>query len=246
MHSVPIRRSSRRDDASLFLAQLGSFRQKRLLQRHHDGPRRRRRQQQQQRRRRIATSDTTAATGAPTAAPTNPVTTTGTLAPVTATTAAPTTAPTSAANAAAAVSAFLSVPGGTTNQSTVLLSNCHALLYTGTIGIGTPPQPFTVGFSTAASDLYVPGAACDDTCAAHPSWRRYSFAESATAHKRGGGANGTDAATTAGSGDATSTFSLQYYNGDYVRRAELLRAHAFYPRNATYFCFQNNIWHACF
>jgi len=62
------------------------------------------------------------------------------------------------------------------------LSNCHLILYTGTVGLGTPAQNFTVDFDTAADDFYVPSTDCDETCTEdHPEWRLYDASRSSTA-----------------------------------------------------------------
>jgi len=63
------------------------------------------------------------------------------------------------------------------------LSNCHLVLWTGDITIGTPPQPFTLDFDTGSSDLWVPSKHCDQTCLTFEGWRRYDSSQSSTYHK---------------------------------------------------------------
>lgn len=66
------------------------------------------------------------------------------------------------------------------------LSNCHLVLYSGEISLGTaakgqPAQVFLVDFDSGSSDAWVPSAACDETCTTvHPTWRSYNQSASST------------------------------------------------------------------
>ncbi|CAB9528383.1 Pepsin A [Seminavis robusta] len=61
------------------------------------------------------------------------------------------------------------------------LSNCHLVLWTGDIQLGSPAQTFTLDFDTGSSDIWVPSADCD--CTAFTGWRKYDSSASSTYSK---------------------------------------------------------------
>lgn len=66
------------------------------------------------------------------------------------------------------------------DSAAIPLASCHMVLFTGRIGLGTPPQYFSVDFDTGSSDLWVPSVLCDQSCKAFPMWTKYNSAKSST------------------------------------------------------------------
>ena len=60
------------------------------------------------------------------------------------------------------------------------LSNCHTIMWTGDIQLGTPPQTFSVDIDTGSADLWVPSQNCDDSCSKYPDWHKYNANASST------------------------------------------------------------------
>lgn len=68
-------------------------------------------------------------------------------------------------------------------EGNVPLSNFQSgAVWSGAISVGTPPVTYTVDFDTGSSDLFLPGANCDSTCAGHT---LYNTASSSTAVDQG-------------------------------------------------------------
>jgi hypothetical protein len=57
--------------------------------------------------------------------------------------------------------------------SDITLSNCHLLLWSGTIHVGNPPQEFLVQFDNGSNEIWIPSKECDSSCQAFPDWRRF-------------------------------------------------------------------------
>jgi hypothetical protein len=100
-----------------------------------------------------------------------------------------------------------SIPGG--DIGAVKLSNCHLVLWSGEISLGTPGQSFAVDFDTGSSDLWIPSAKCDETCNAFSDWRKYDETKSSTYQ-----AASTD--------PDLNHFSVEYEDGEVVRLFDIV------------------------
>ncbi|KAG7348624.1 aspartyl protease [Nitzschia inconspicua] len=88
--------------------------------------------------------------------------------------------------------------------TSVELSNCHLVLYSGEIALGSNRQVFRVDFDTASSDLWIAGTDCTECPTQHPTWRLFNATQSSTYKP----------ATTQDS--QQNTFNVQYDDGEMV------------------------------
>ncbi len=92
-----------------------------------------------------------------------------------------------------------------TLSSEISLSNCHLILWTGPIQVGTPPQEFLVHFDNGSSDIWIPSKDCDNTCLSFPDWRKYDATASQTYE-------------VASDDPDKNLFSLHYQDGEWVSK----------------------------
>jgi Eukaryotic aspartyl protease len=92
--------------------------------------------------------------------------------------------------------------------TSVELSNCHLVLYSGDIALGSNQQRFRVDFDTASSDLWVAGTDCTKCPNQHPTWRLFNATASTTYQ------TATDSNNNA---ERSNDFNVQYDDGEMVR-----------------------------
>jgi Eukaryotic aspartyl protease len=92
--------------------------------------------------------------------------------------------------------------------TSVELSNCHLVLYSGDIALGSNQQRFRVDFDTASSDLWVAGTDCTKCPNQHPTWRLFTATASTTYQ------TATDSNNNA---ERSNDFNVQYDDGEMVR-----------------------------
>ncbi|KAG7337953.1 aspartyl protease [Nitzschia inconspicua] len=89
--------------------------------------------------------------------------------------------------------------------TSVELSNCHLVLYSGEIALGSNRQVFRVDFDTASSDLWIAGTDCTECPIQHPTWRLFNATQSSTYKP-----------ATATQDAQQNAFNVQYDDGEMV------------------------------
>ncbi|KAI4332063.1 hypothetical protein L6164_017002 [Bauhinia variegata] len=109
---------------------------------------------------------------------------------------------------------------GNSDEDKIPLKNYYGLQYYGEIGIGTPPQTFTVVFDTGSSNLWVPSSKCYFSLACY-FHSRYKSSLSSTYIK-----NGTSCKITYGSGffsqDDVKVGDIVVKNQDFIETTSLI------------------------